>query len=259
MKKVILVVVSTVAAVTVAAETCQDHAHEHAQGPGVEVSAAAARAMGLRTVKAERRRMRSTVVLLGRLELAPDARWSAATPLGGRVALKVRPLQTVRAGEALFTVDAPELRAKAKEIAMLEQRIGVYRRLGRVSAELETQLAIRRAEREAMLAGTEETDGVITVRAAADGRVDALSVPDGAWTSPGATVVELVRPERVRFKAFVPASEAARIKDGMKALCGAEVGTVKVGVGDDSGLTPVYAFFGEGLSAARPGERLRVE
>ena len=159
---------------------------------------AAARAMGLKTVRAERRRMQSTVSLWGRVELTPDARMSVASSVGGRVQLKVRPLQAVRAGDVLFTVDAPEVRAKTKEIEILERRLKVYRELNRASAELETQLALRKAERETLLAGADETNGVVTVRATEAGRVDALSVLDGAWVSSGAAVVELVRPERLR-------------------------------------------------------------
>ena len=60
--------------------------------------------------------MQSTVSLWGRVELAPDARMSVASSVGGRVQLNVRPLQAVRAGDVLFTVDAPEVRAKTKEI-----------------------------------------------------------------------------------------------------------------------------------------------
>ena len=61
----------------------------------------------------------------------------------------------------LFTVEAPELRAKAKEIALIEQRLKVYRDLNRVPAERESELALKRAEREAMLAGADGHTGVM--------------------------------------------------------------------------------------------------
>ena len=267
MKNIVAVVALAVVGVAFGADACKEHDHDHghghehahAQGAEVRVSAAAARAMGLKTVRAERRRMQSTVSLWGRAELAPDARMSVASSVGGRVQLKVRPLQEVTAGDVLFTVDAPDVRAKTKEIELLERRLKVYRELNRASAELESQLALRKAERETLLAGAEETNGVVTVRATEAGRVDALSVLDGAWVSSGAAVVELVRPERMRVKAQVAASEAARLKDGLKVRCGEAVGVFQFGLGDSDGLTPAYAVFGKERLSARPGERLRVE
>ena len=273
MKEIVAVVALAVVGVAFGADTCKDHAHVHehehehehgheevhARGAEVRVSAAAARAMGLKTVRAERRRMQSTVSLWGRVELAPDARMSVASSVGGRVQLKVRPLQAVRAGDVLFTVDAPEVRAKTKEIELLERRLKVYRELNRASAELEAQLALRKAEREALLAGAEETNGVVIARATEAGRVDALSVLDGAWVSSGTAVVELVRPERVRVKALVAVSEAARLKDGLKVRCGEAVGVLQLGLGDSDAMTPAYAVFEKGRLAARPGERLRIE
>ena len=275
MKDIVAVVILAVVGAAFGADTCKEHDHDHehehehghghghelahAQGAEVRVSAAAARAMGLKTVRAERRRMLSTVSLWGRVELTPDARMSVASSVGGRVQLKVRPLQAVRAGDVLFTVDAPEVLAKTKEIELLERRLKVYRELNRASADLEAQLALRKAECEALLAGAEETNGVVTVRATEAGRVDALSVLDGAWVSSGAAVVELVRTERVRVKALVPASEAARLKDGLKVRCGDAVGVLQLGLGDSDGLMPVYAVFDKERLSARSGERLLVE
>ena len=264
MKKILMVLAVGAAGLASAAESGKEGegcAHDHAEsahGASVEVSASAARAMGLKTVRPEKRRMRTSVPLMGRLELAPDARWSAASPLAGRVSLKVRSLALVTAGETLFTVESPELRAKEAEIGVLERRIKVYRDLKRASADLEAQLVLRQAERAALLAGAEAQDGVVSVKAAQDGRVEALAVTDGAWVSSGTAVVEAVRPDRVRFVALVAASEAARMKDGQKVLCGTAVGALALGFGDASGLTPVYAVFDQGLTA-RPGERLRVE
>ena len=169
MKKILMVLAVGAAGLASAAESCKEGegcAHDHAEsahGASVEVSASAARAMGLKTVRPEKRRMRTSVPLMGRLELAPDARWSAASPLAGRVSLKVRSLALVSAGETLFTVESPELRAKEAEIGVLERRIKVYRDLKRASADLEAQLVLRQAERAALLAGAEAQDGVVSV------------------------------------------------------------------------------------------------
>lgn len=242
-------------------EACPDHDHDHghAHGAGVEVSESAAQAMGLRTVRPEKRRLRSMVSLQGRVELAPDARRVSAAPVAGRIDLRVRSLQEVRPGDLLFTIDAPECRAKAKEIEVLEQRLKVYRGIGRTSAELETQLSLRKAEREAMLAGAEATDGVIAVRAAVAGRVEALAVPDGSWVGSGTTVVELVQVGRVRFKCLLPTSVMKSLRDGMRATCGNEVGRLSIGLADETGLTPVYVIFDTELTGMRPGEAMRAD
>lgn len=232
-----------------------DHGHDHGQAPGVEVGAVAAKAMGLRTVRAEKRRMRSTVTLLGRIELAPDARRVAAAPVGGRISLKVGTLQTVRRGEVLFTVDAPELAVRAREIEVLERRLKVYRELGRANVELESQLQLKTAERDAALAGAEIENGVVTVRAARDGRVEALLEKDGARVAGGAAVVEIVDAGDVLFRARAVASEVRRLRDGMKAEVDGATGSLRLGLGGEDGMIPVIVLFPSGRPAKRPGER----
>lgn len=151
-----------------------DHGHEHGSSRSVEVSDSAARSMGLRTVRAVRRRMRSTRVLNGRLELSPDARRTTSAPVAGRLSLKVKPLQDVAKGDVLFTLASPGLKEQDREIQVLEARLQVYRQLKSANAELEAQLKIKRAAREAMLEGAEVRDGAVVVRAASAGVVDVL-------------------------------------------------------------------------------------
>ncbi len=234
------------------------HEHEHDHGRAVEVSDSAARSMGLRTVRVERRRMRSTVTLTGRMELAPDARRTVAAPLAGRLTLKVKPLQQVEKGDALLTLAAPELAARAQEIGVLEKRLEVYRQLKSANAELEAQLKLKRAEREALLNGAEERDGLVLVRAASAGTVESLLVNEGAWVESGASVIGLVRPQALRFRAVLAASEAARLKEGLKVDLEGVSGTLRLGIGDSSGTVPAYALFAEGAVPRRAGERASV-
>lgn len=234
------------------------HEHEHDHGRAVEVSDSAARSMGLRTVRVERRRMRSTVTLTGRMELAPDARRTVAAPLAGRLTLKVKPLQQVEKGDVLLTLAAPELASRAQEIGVLEKRLEVYRQLKSANAELEAQLKLKRAEREALLNGAEERDGLVLVRAASAGTVESLLVNEGAWVESGASVIGLVRPQALRFRAVLAASEAARLKEGLKVDLEGVSGTLRLGIGDSSGTVPAYALFAEGSVPRRAGERASV-
>ena len=248
-----------------------DYGHGHGHGGGcaepkagsggprpVSVPKAVQDVMGLKTVRAGFRRIASTVSFAGRYELNPDARKVVATPVSGRLALLVKPLADVRKGDALFKVSSPDLVARSHEIEALEKRVNVYRGIKTPNAALENELAVKRAERAAMLAGAEEKDGVVTVRAASDGMVESLSAQDGAWLETGAAAVQTVRTRDLRFKALVASSDALRLRTGMPANVDGIHGRIRIGVGDDTGLVPVYVLFGEEVDALA-GARSRAE
>ena len=236
-----------------------EHDHEHAQcadgrhkkkhnkeesaRKSVSVTKAVQNVMGLKTVHAEKRRVSSTVVFAGRYELSPDARKVVASPVAGRLTLLVKPLAEVKKGDALFKVSSPDLVARSHDIEALEKRVSVYREIKTPNAALENDLAVKRAERAAMLAGAEEEDGVITVRAESDGMVENLIAQDGAWLETGAAALQTVRTHDLRFKALVAASDALKLKNGMSAKVGAHHGRVRIGIGDESGLVPIYVLF----------------
>lgn len=233
-----------------------DHGHGEKKGArAVEVAAAVQRAMGLRTARPEKRRLASTVALTGRYELSPDARRTVATPVAGRLDVLVKPLARVKAGDALFTVTSPDLAARAREIAVLERRLGVYRALKTQNAALASELAVKKAERETRVGDAEEKNGVVTVRAASDGLVEAFPSETGAWVETGAAVVRLVDPGAVRLKALAAASDAARLADGLAATVDGAPGEVRLGVGDANGLVPVYVVFPKGGARGRAGAR----
>ena len=224
----------------------------------VSVAKAVQDVMGLKTVRAERRRVTSTVVFAGRYELSPDARKVVATPVAGRLTLLVKPLAEVKKGDALFKVSSPDLVARSHDIEALEKRVNVYREIKTPNAALENELAVKRAERAAMLAGAEEKDGVVTVCAADGGMVESLSAQDGAWLETGAAAVQTVRTHDLRFKALVAASDALKLRNGMSAKVGEHHGRLRIGVGDDTGIVPIYVLFDNGVHALA-GERSRAE
>lgn len=235
------------------------HEHEHDHGRSVEVSPAVQKVMGLTTVRAEKRQIAGLVSFTGRYELAPEARVSVATPVAGRLSLKVKSLASVKKGDVLATVQAPDLAARAREIAVLEKRLDVYRELKTPNAQLESDLAVKRNELESLLAGTEVADGVVTVRASTDGLVETLPSRDGAWVETGAELARLVRPHRLRLKALVAASDAARLVENAPCRVGAAAGTIRLGVGDDTGLVPVYVVFDAAPVKGRAGERAKAD
>lgn len=224
----------------------------------VEISENALESMLLSTVRPERRRMRSTVSMLGRMELASDARSEAPAPIAGRISLKVRELDRVETGTVLFTVDSPAVKSLSHEIEVLESRLQVYRKLKTTNAEIESALKVKKSEKSAMLAGADETGGVVSVRAVRPAMVEKLNVADGAWVEIGAAAVSLVCPRTLRFRALVAAPEASRLRDGMKVTVSGVEADLRLGIGD-GGTVPVYAVFGYGAAPGRAGDRMRAE
>ena len=255
-----------------------DHAHEHEHKHGescshghtpqnphhsspishLTIPLAVQKVMGLKTVRAEMRRVASTISFSGRYELNPDARQKIATPVSGRLSLHVKALTHVKKGQSIFSVSSPELVARAREIDALEKRLAVYREIKTPNAALENELAVKRAEREALLAGADEKDGTVTVRAAEDGMIESLLAQNGAWLETGAAAVQTVQMHDLRFKALAAASDALRLKDSMPAKVGENAGRIRLGVGDESGLVPVYVLFDSKVSAIA-GERGHAE
>jgi hypothetical protein len=205
--------------------------------------------MGLKTVHAEKRRITSILSLAGRYELVPDARKVVSSPVAGRLTLLVKTLDNIQKGQPLFTVTSPELVARSREITLLEKRLKVYRDIKTPNAALENELAVKRAERKAMLAGSDERDGVVTVRATTDGMIESLIAQDGSWLETGASAIQTVCMQHLRFKALVTASDVMNLKNGMSAKVESHIGRIRIGIGDDSGLVPVYVLFDNDVNA----------
>lgn len=220
----------------------------------VRVSVSVQKVMGLGTVSVEKRDVRSTMSVHGRYELLPDARESVATPVAGLLRFEVKPLAKVAKGDVLFTVTSPDLVARSREIALLEKRLSVYHGINTKNAALENELAVKKAARSALIAHAEEKDGVVTLRATRDALVETFSARNGDWLDAGESALVTVRRKALHLKALVSAGDASRLSDRLKAKVGSFDGEVRLGVGDDSGIVPVYILF-DGDVDAQAGER----
>ncbi len=209
----------------------------------VTVPSGVQRVMGLKTVRVGKRDVKATFECSGRYELLPGARSGVATPVSGYLRFLVKPLDKVKKGDALFTVTSPDLVKRSGEIAVLEKRLKVYRSINTRNAALENELAVKRAARLALVAGAEEKDGVVTVRAVEDAMIETFIARNGDWLETGGAALQTVRTQALRFKALVAASDALRLKDGLEAKVGDFTGEIRLGVGDDTGLVPVYVVF----------------
>lgn len=200
---------------------------------------------GIETTRPRVRDVGSEIALPGRFELTPEARVCVGSPAGGRLEIKAKSLSRVNKGEILFTVTSPDISAKKKEIEILEKRLAVYSGIKTKNANLENEIAIKKAELDAMVFGAEETNGTFAVRAPRSGIVEELLVRNGTWIERGASVIQLANLESLRFKALSTAEEAVRLKEAQTARIGDIEGALRIGPGDESGIVPVYVVFGK--------------
>ncbi|MGN0833226.1 MAG: efflux RND transporter periplasmic adaptor subunit [Kiritimatiellia bacterium] len=230
-------------------------AHDHAQGEELRVSVAAQQLLGIRTERIARRAVQETVVLHGRLERAPTALTAVAAPIGGRISLKVRPLAEVSAGDVLFTISSPELRARREEIDVLTQRLANYTASGAKNAALAAELETKKRALAAALDGARERDGSVEVCAPRAGTAMTPKVADGMRVEAGTEVLTIVDPSDLRLKARVAASDLAQLRDGMPVKVRGVGGTVRL-PSDETDVA--YVLFEKPLPEGRAGTLLSV-
>ena len=225
------------------------HNHAEAEGPpgeiGIPAPETVRRNLGIRFVQAERRDVRQTLRTAGRFEWRPEAKRSYGLPLPGFVIPKVVPMETVKAGQLLFTLRTPELPRLDQAVATAEADLGAAEAAARLmrkrlealgqagsrNASLEFDLGLKEQEiqrlktvlamaarlRDAAIAGTtlNPATGELQVVAVAPGRVERLSMVPGAWGDAGTEVLSLVDPAGLRFAAAVSLADAAGVADGL--------------------------------------------
>ena len=264
---VICVVITAFAALANEHKSCESGHHHHEgeeheeipHGESVEVSASALSSMAINFVHPAKRKLALTMALFGRMELASNARFGAPSSIPGRITLKVCEFDRVKKGDELFSIDSPAIKSLSSEIAVLENRLEVYRKLKTANAEIEMNLKIKKAEKAALIGNAEELNGIVTVRAAADALIEQIDVADGSWVETGAAVMTLVRPQVLRFRAVVPSADAAKLMDGMWINCGGKAARLVIGIGGADGMVPVYGIFEKESPVMRAGERVGAE
>ena len=211
-----------------------DHDEDHLPGPEVQVSVSAQKLVGIKTVRVSERRLESSVDLCGRFVPAPSAREVAVSPVVGTVALRVKAHQAVKRGDVLFTVSSPDLRMRDAEITVLEKRLAGYAQSGAKNAALKAELDLRKAERIALVGTAVESNGVIAVVSEIDGIVTRLAACEGSSVEKGGAVIELANPHDLCFRAKIPASDRARLRNGLPVRIDGRKGSVELDVFDSS-------------------------
>lgn len=220
-----------------------DAGHAHETRISVKISEAAARNAGIETVHPRKRAAGSEFAFKGRFELVPEARETIATPVAGKMELKTASLRSVTEGETLFTVTSPDILSRTKEIEILEKRLAVYREIKTPNARLENSLSLKKAELESILMGCKAEGGRIEIKSPKAGLVEEILELNGTWLKTGDAVLKLADTARLRFKGLVAADDAKRLADGMKAEAAGAHGEIRLAVGEESGLVPVYVVF----------------
>lgn len=223
-----------------------EHTNSHDNHSGaltVEINEASAKNAGIETVHPRKRASGSEYAFKGRFELVPEAREIIASPVAGKMELKVKSLEHVKKGDTLFTVTSPEIVSRTKEIEILEKRLQVFRDIKTPNAELENNLSLKKSELNALLMGYTANNGTIEVKAPKSGLVEELLELNGTWLETGSAVLKLTDTRNIRFKGLIPADEAARLKNLMPANVKGISGSVRLGIGAGNGLVPAYVVF----------------
>ena len=219
------------------------HHDDHSGALTVEINEASSKNAGIETVHPRKRASGSEYAFKGRFELVPEAREIIASPVAGKMELKVKSLEHVKKGDTLFTVTSPEIVSRTREIEILEKRLQVFRDIKTPNAELENNLSLKKSELNALLMGYTANNGTIEVKAPKSGLVEELLELNGTWLETGSAVLKLTDTRNIRFKGLIPADEASKLKDLMRADINGIIGSVRLGIGAENGLVPAYIVF----------------
>lgn len=241
------------------------HAHEHGHGEerGVEVSEAAAKLIGLTTVRAEQRVLDSIVTVPARVVENPKAARTISARIGGFVTYTAAAPQAVSAEERLFEFVSPEAAAKYGELKALEARLEMLTTAGAKNAQLKTDLSIARITYAALTNGllvvsAEEGRFAQTVPCA--GRLLGFEVASGSYVERGAPLARLRAETEPYVLARLPVSEAVELSDGLSASVAGEPGTVLLDRTKNDGLIDVwFAFAADAKPKVRIGESVQLE
>ena len=91
----------------------------------IDIPQAVRQNLGIEFTKVERRHVTSTLRLPAQVQLLPSATQQYRAPLAGRVSLQVGPLQKVKAGDLLYTLDSHEWRDLQRELGSVTNKLTV--------------------------------------------------------------------------------------------------------------------------------------
>ena len=240
----------------------EHHTHEHERG--VEISDAAAKLIGLKTVRIEMRRLASSVGFYGRVMSDPCALLRMSLPLAGFVSWRIGAPCEIRPGDEILRLVSPDAATAYGELSTLEARFNAVKKSGAKNASLAAELAAKRIAYAAMTNALVTVDagrGEFSIHATVRGRVDEQLVASGVFAERGTDILKMTEAKRPVVFALVPFSDAHGLADGAKARVGQQIGTMRVDRTRTDGLVGVWIAYdiakNETLNAT-PGESVYV-
>ena len=240
-----------------------EHEHKHRHECGVEISDAAAKLIGLKTVRIEMRRLTSSVGFYGRVMSDPRALRRMSLPLAGFVAWRIGAPCEIRPGDEILRLVSPDAATAYGELATLEARFDAVKKSGAKNASLAAELAAKRIAYAAMtntLVTVDAGRGEFSLRATVRGRVDEQIVASGVFAERGTDILKMTETKLPVVFALVPFSDARGLADGAKARIGRQRGTMRVDRTRTDGLVGVWIAYDRGGQefAATLGESVYV-
>ena len=240
------------------------HAHVHEHERGVELSDTAAKLIGLKTVRIEKRRLASSVGFYGRVMSDPRALRRKSLPLAGFVAWHIGAPCEISPGDEILRLVSPDAATAYGELTTLEARFDAVKKSGAKNASLAAELAAKRIAYAAMTNALVTVDagrGEFSLRATVRGRVDEQLVASGVFAERGTDILKMTEAKPPVVFALVPFSDARGLVDGAKARVSRQMGTMRVDRTRTDGLVGVwiaYDIAGNGMPGATPGESVYV-
>lgn len=184
---------------------------------GVKVAPGVQQNLGLRTATVKKAQVANSFEAVGAVQFDERLNVAVQSRVAGYVErLAVRaPMESVRKGQVLATIFAPEWLAPVNELVALE-RAGAAPELvqaarARTRALSIPQDLVRQAEQ------TGSTQARFALTAPASGVVAELGVREGVQVAPGMTLFRIAGLEKVWAVAEIPEAQAIRLAKGQKA------------------------------------------
>lgn len=268
-----------------ASPAAEEHGEEHegAEGGVVPMQPDIVRASGITVEQVRAGGLASEILASATASPAPGGEASISAGVSGRVVrINARLGDPVRAGQVLATIesrDAAQIaadRAAANARAQLARRTlareralnaqGVTPRMDLERAQAEAAAAdaeVRRAQAAASAANVSADGRSVVVISPISGRVTASAIELGAFVEPAVTLYHVADTSRVHVEVALPATDAARVAPGDRAVVDFDGRSVEATVrsvtpGVDAISRTATAILDVGGLSLQPGQTGRV-
>jgi cobalt-zinc-cadmium efflux system membrane fusion protein len=251
----------------------------------IEMNAERLAASGIRVETLAAGGLSAGIVAQASVVGSPDgAATLAARADGAVVRINKRLGDAVAAGEALASIESRDAaaissdraaaaakataarQAFAREKRLFDAKITARQDLEAAQAEVAiAEAELRRASSAGAAAGVSANGRYITVSSPISGRITAAPLVLGSYVTAGTELFRVANPSKIEVQASLPASDAARIAAGDRALIETAQGTIPAvvrsitpGVDVESRAATAIITVAQGQAGLVPGQAVRV-